>query len=193
MSTMSDTNDMNKMDGITLTEKAREALGNVTLLLVPTAPDDDAYDRARAAAVELATEAHCAVVLHDRSDERWTDTPHPEGPYTLDQIDHEGREHLAAQMQEFIDAGIDVTAWYASVPALTAVLTPVQTLGADGILVPESIDNPKMMDRLQAGDAGDMVGRVLDQNLERPVHIFVLGDDGTIEVITTIDRTDRPH
>jgi hypothetical protein len=46
------------------------------------------------------------------------------------------------------------------------------------VLVPESIDNPKMMDRLQAGDdAGEQVGRVLDQNLERPVHVFVLGDD----------------
>jgi hypothetical protein len=181
------------MNSVTFTDTAREVLGNVSLLLVPTAPDDESYDRARAAAVVLAREAGCAVVLHDRSDERWTDTPHPEGPYTIDQIDHDGRGHLVEQMQVFVDAGIDVTAWYASVPALTAVLTPVQTLGADGILVPESIDNPKMMDRIQAGDdAGEMVGRVLDQNIERPIHIFVLGDDGTIEVITTIDRTDRP-
>ncbi|CAN5377350.1 hypothetical protein BH23ACT3_BH23ACT3_18090 [soil metagenome] len=184
---------MSEMSKVTLTEIAREVLGNVSLLLVPTGPDDESYDRARAAAVHLAREASCAVVLHDRSDERWTDTPHPEGPYTIDQIENEGREHLVEQMQTFVDAGIDVSAWYSSVPALTAVLTPVQTLGVDGILVPESIDNPKMMDRLQAGDgAGEMVARVLDQNIERPVHIFVLGDDGTIEVITTIDRTDRP-
>jgi hypothetical protein len=179
------------MSEITLTETAREVLGNVSLLLVPTDAGDES-DRVRAAAVTLAREAGCSVVLHDRSDERWTDTPHPEGPYTIDEIDQD-RAHLVGQMQVFVEAGIDVTAWYASVPALTAVLTPVQTLGADGILVPESIDNPKMMDRLQAGDdAGEMIGRLLDQNIERPIHIFVLGDDGTIEVITTIDRTDRP-
>jgi hypothetical protein len=177
----------------TLTDAARAAADNVSLLVVPTAPDDESYDRARAAAVHLASTASCAVILHDRSDERWTDTPHPEGPYTVDEIDAGERGHLIDQMAPFLDAGIDVKAWYASVPAITALLTPVQTLGADGILVPESIDNPKMMDRLQAGDdAGEKVGRVLDQNLERPVHVFVLGDDGTIEVMTTVDNTERP-
>jgi len=177
----------------TFTDAARAAIDNVSMLVVPTAPDDESYDRARAAAVELATMASCPVVLHDRSDERWTDTPHPEGPYTADDIDPDERGHLIEQMAPFRDAGLDVKAWYASVPAITAILSPVQTLGANGILVPESIDNPKMMDRLQAGDdAGEQVGRVLDQNLERAVHVFVLGDDGTIEVMTTIDNTERP-
>lgn len=181
------------MSTITLTDAAKAAVDGLTLIVVPTAPDNESYDRARAAALEIATLASCPVVLHDRSDERWTDTPDPEGPYTADEIDRENRPHLVEQMKEFTDAGVDVKAFYASVPALTAVLTPVQRLGADAVVVSASLDKPKMMDRLQAGDdAGEMVSRVLDQNLDRPVHVFVLGDDGTVEVLTSIDRTDRP-
>lgn len=181
------------MNAATFTDAAQTAIERVTLLVVPTAPDDDSYDRSRAAALEIARRSSCKVVLHDRSDERWTDTPHPEGPYSTEQVDKDGRTHLVEQMKPFTDAGIDVQAWYASVPAITAVLTPIQTLKADAIIIPESIDHPKLMDRLQAGgDTGEKVGRVLDQNLERTVHVFVLSDDDTVEVITTVDNTDRP-
>lgn len=178
---------------LSFTDAAQTAIERVSLIVVPTAPDDESYDRSRAAAIEIARRASAKVVLHDRSDERWTDTPHPDGTYTADQVAEHGRDHLVHQMAAFSDAGVPVEAWYASVPAITSVLTPVQTLGADAIVVPESIDNPKLMDRLQAGgDVGEQVGRVLDQNLERPVHVFVLGDDGTVEVATTVDNTDRP-
>lgn len=178
-----------------LTPDAERIAANLRLLLVPTSPDDEAFARTRAAALQIARGTSTRVVLYDRSDERWTDTPHPEGPFALDEIDLDKREHLASQMQPFTDAGVDVVAWYASVPALTAIISAVQELDADSILVPEELDKPRVMDRLQAGDdAGEMIGRVLDQNLERPVHLFVLADDSdSIEVMTTEDRTQRPE
>jgi hypothetical protein len=186
---------MNEHAGtIEFTERAIECAEHVHTVLVPTSEDDsgnEAYPRARRAALELARRGSIRVVLYDRSDERWTDTPNPEGPYGIDEIEDDRRPHLGDQMREFVDAGIDVRAWYASVPAITRMLSAVQTLEADAVLVPESLDDPTMMDRLQPGDAGDMVSRVLDQNLEAPIHVFVVSDDGRVDVTTTVDRTDR--
>lgn len=177
----------------TFTEAADAVAAAVKLIVVPTAPDDDGFTRARHAARRIADASGCTVVLYDRSDERWTDTPDPEGPIELADVDRENRPHLVEQMQEFADAGIDVKAWYASVPAITRVLVAVQHLDADAVVVPESIESPRVMDRLQAGeDTGEQIGRVLDQNIERSVHIFVVGDDDTVEVLATVDNTPRP-
>lgn len=179
------------------TEATLAALASVRTLVVPTDADDAGYERARRAALDLlassAHDARPAVVLHDRSDERWTDTPHPEGPFGPGEVEADRRPHLPGQMQPFVDAGLDVRAWYASIPALTAVITTVQTLDADAVIVPAEPESPKMMDRLQAGDdAGDQIGRVLDQQLERSVFVFVVQEDGTIETLATVDRTERP-
>jgi hypothetical protein len=179
---------------IEFSDRAVECAEHVHTLLVPTTEDDSgntAYPRARRAALELARRATLRVVLYDRSDERWTDTPNPEGPFGIDDIERDRRPHLIDQMREFADAGIDVRAWYASVPALTRVLAAVQALGADAVLVPEALDDATMMDRLQPGGAGDMVSRVLDQNLDDPIHVFVVSDDGRVDVSTTVDHTDR--
>lgn len=181
----------------TLTEAAATVAESVRLLVVPTAADDESFDRARRVAVQIAGNSSrpdgCTVVLYDRSDERWTDTPHPEGPIDADDVDSENRPHLVDQMAEFTNAGIEVKAWYASVPAITEVLVAVQHLGADALVVPESIDKPRVMDRLQPGDdAGEQVGRVLDQNLDRSVHVFVVGDDDNVEVLATVGNTERP-
>jgi hypothetical protein len=179
---------------IEFSERAIECASHVHTLLVPTTEDDSdnsAYPRARRAALELARRGTVRVVLYDRSDERWTDTPNPEGPFAIDEIERDRRPHLVDQMRDFAEAGIDVRAWYASVPALTRVLAAVQTLGADAVLVPESLDDATMMDRLQPGGAGDMVSRVLDQNVDDPIHVFVVSDDGRVDVSTTVDRTDR--
>mgnify|MGYP000574657495 CR=1 FL=1 len=183
--------------GFRPTEATLAALASVRTLVVPTDADDAGYERAREAALDLVGARPLGerpvVVLHDRSDERWTDTPHPEGPFRPDQVEADRRPHLPGQMQPFSDAGLDVRAWYASIPALTAVITTVQTLDADAVMVPAEPESPKMMDRLQAGDdAGDQIGRVLDQQLERTVFVFVVHDDGTIETLATVDRTDRP-
>ncbi len=183
------------MAEFTPTDAARTALGSVRTLVVPTDADDEGYTRARHAALQLATaqDHPVRVVLHDRSDERWTDTPHPEGPLDAAAVADGERTHLVEQMRPFIEAGVDVAAWYCSVPALTAIITPVQDLGAEAVLVPESPEKPRVMDRLQPGsDAGEQIGRVLDQNLERTVYVFIVKDDGQIEVLATIDRTERP-
>lgn len=179
------------------TEATIRAMASVRTMVVPTDADDAGYERARRAALHLATaapaEARPTVVLHDRSDERWTDTPHPEGPFGPTEIDAERRPHLMDQIQPFCDAAVPVRAWYASVPAMTAVLTSVQTLGADAVIVPSAPESPKMMDRLQTGDdTGEQIGRVLDQQLDRTVFVFVVRDDDVIETLVTVDRTGRP-
>lgn len=181
------------MTAFTPTDAARAALGSVRTLVVPTDPGDEGYARARRAALELAAANGAAVVLHDRSDEHWTETPHAEGPFDLDTVAAGERDHLPGQMRPFADAGVEVSAWYATVPALTDILEPVQGLDADAVLVPLQPEKPRVMDRLQPGsDLGEQIGRVLDQNLERTVYVFVVRDDDAIEVLATVDRTGRP-
>jgi hypothetical protein len=202
--------DESSTNDITVGPSATAALEGVGKLLVPTDASEtsEAFGRTRRAARMLAQQYGFSVVLYDRSDERWTDTPHPEGPFGPDEVDLEKRPHLKAQMAEFTEAGIEVSAWYSSVPALTAIISAVQELSADAVLLPRELDDKRMMDRLQSGDASEMVGRVLDQNVEDPIHVFVLddqanddqtNDDQTYEVwvTTTEDFTDRtqaaPH
>lgn len=161
--------------------------------IVPTSDHDESYAAARRAALHLASAGGATVVLYDRSDERWTDTPHPEGPFGPDEIETDRRPHLPDQMQPFIEAGVDIRAWYASVPSLTAIISAIQALDADAVVVPDGLAKPRVMDRLQGGgDPEELIGHVLDQNLERPVHLFVVDtDSGEISITTTEDRTDR--
>lgn len=177
-----------------LTPEAERVANAARLVLVPTSDRDDAYGRARSAALAVAAGRDVTVVLYDRSDERWTDTPHPEGPFAPDEIERDRRPHLVDQMAEFTDAGVTVQAWYASVPALSAIISAVQELDADTILVPEKLHKPRVMDRLQAkGDPEEQIAHVLDQNVERTVHLLVVADDeDRIDATTTVDRTDRP-
>jgi hypothetical protein len=179
------------MTDITHSAAVHDLIGELRMILVPTDADDEAYAQARRAAAGLAAGTDTTVVLYDRSDERWTDTPHPEGPLTRDEVDATSRPHLVAQMDELAASGVEVRAWCSTVPALTRILAAVQALDADAVLVPEQLDHPTMMDRLQPGDAGEMVTRVLDQNVADRVRVLVLSQDGSLDVVPSVDHTDR--
>jgi hypothetical protein len=123
------------------------------------------------------------VLLYDRSHERWTDHPHPKGPVTADEIVDDERQHLVLQLREFEDAGVTAAAWLATLPALTAMLDMIQALDVDAILLPEQLDEPKLMDRLQAGDtAPAMVQRIAEASLQRPPVVLSVPEDGPITV-----------
>lgn len=168
-----------------LDTQARAAVSVLRRVVVPTDESDAALARTREVALHLARQHGFDVVLYDRSDERWTDTPHPSGPYTAAELDGERRPDLVRQLRDFEAAGVTATAWLATVPALTAMLDVLQELDVDGVLLPEQLDEPKIMDRLQIGsDTASMVDRVAELQLPTPPTVLVVPESGAIRVTT---------
>jgi hypothetical protein len=152
-------------------------------VVIATNRDDESLDRVRRLMLQMATRDGFAVVLYDRSNERWTDTPHPKGPLTADQVDADERPHLVEQLREFEAAGVTATAWLATVPALTAMIDVLQEMSVDAIVLPDDFGSRKMMDRLQiGGDPAEMVQRIADLQLERPPVVVVVDGDGVMTV-----------
>jgi hypothetical protein len=162
-----------------------DAVGSVGRRVVPTDEADAGLARARHVALELARKWDAEVVLYDRSAERWTDTPHPSGPSPLDKIDPARRPHLDQQMRQFIDAGLRVTAYLATVPALTAILDVLQELDVDAIVLPDALESPTVMDRLQVGsDPVEMVGRIAGLQLDRTAPaVLAVDSDGRVRLV----------
>ncbi len=168
-----------------------ESVGPLRRVAIATDEDDEALARVRQVALGLARSNGFEVVLYDRSNERWTDHPHPTGPVTADGLAGGDREHLVRQLREFEEAGVTASAWLATVPALTAMLDLLQAVEIDAVLLPEQLDEPKMMDRLQPGKtAPTMVQRIAELSLEHPPVVLSVPEDGPI-VIAEFGGADR--
>lgn len=168
----------------TVPEPVEHALDEATRVAVATDESDAALARVRSIAVDLAERHHFDVVLYDRSEERWTDHPHPKGPVTADELEGGDRDHLVSQLRMFEDAGVGATAWLATVPALTAMLDVLQELDVDAVLLPQQLDEPKLMDRIQIGSSPpEMVRRVAELNLRRPPTILAVDEAGDVSVV----------
>ena len=177
-------------DPIPTATDVAEVLDRSTRVAIPTDESDDSLDDVRKRAVGLARQHHFGVVLYDRSNERWTDHPHPTGPVTADQLEGSDRIHLVEQLRQFEAAGVTATAWLATVPALTAMLDVLQELDIDAILLPEHLDQPKMMDRIQIGSSPpEMIGRVAELNLQQPPVVLAVDSDGRVRIATPEEAT----
>lgn len=168
-----------------LTEAAHDAMASVRVIVVPT--DDDMSD-CLAAANQAATslDRNITVVLYDRSSETWMDTPHPNGPYRASELGDEHTE-LASQLDEIAGEGVNALAWISTVPALTDILTAVQQVGADAVMLPAEMCDQTLMDRLHGRDstAAD-VTTTLEQNMREPIKVFtVTGDSIDIFAVTS--------
>lgn len=165
---------------------AADALRGATKLAVATDTDDETLAATRSVAASLAAEYDLSVVLYDRSEETWMDHPHPSGVCDRSDLPDRGRQHIADQMVEFDDAGVDVTAWIATVPSITEIVDVVLQAGVDLILLPDETDHKTLLDRLKADSPADVVERIVSHNLDAPVPVLV--DDGeTISVETPDD------
>jgi hypothetical protein len=147
-------------------------------VIVPTDVDDDALERTVDVAAELARRHGFAIVLYDRSNERWTDTPHSKGPTSVAELEGSDRHHVVEQLQRLEAAGITANAWLATVPAISAMVDALQQLDVDGVLVPENFSHPTMMDRLEPGSGpAEILARIGDLHLEHPPTVFMLTED----------------
>lgn len=165
------------------TMPAVDVFGDIRRVVVATNQSDEELARVRRVVLDLARTHDFAVVLYDRSNERWTDHPHPKGPVVADDLVDSDREHLVHQLRDFESAGVEASAWLATVPSLTAMLDVLQDMNVDAVMLPEHLGEPRVMDRLQIGATpGEMVQRIAELNLEHPPVVLTVPDDGPIRI-----------
>lgn len=179
-------------DGTTfsLSGAATDALAAVRRVVVPTDADDDSLRRGREAALAIAGRYGTEVVLYDRSQEFWSETPHPKGPLRADELDPDTHGHLVAQLGEFADQGVQATAFLATLPSISAILDVLQDVEIDAVLMPHPLGHRTWMDRLRGGrDQGAEVARVAATQLGMHPIILEVEEDGGIDRIV-LDESD---
>lgn len=146
-------------------------------VIVPTDDGNEpARVRARQAAVRLAAAAGAELVLLDRSDATWGDTPHTE-LHDRDALAAAGKEALAKQVDEASDAGVTAAVWAHSLPAPEALGDAVRDLAVDLVVVADDFDKPGLLDRLRTKSVEE---RAFDAVGDTPV--VVVAEDGSLSV-----------
>lgn len=173
---------------ITFTDRAAEALSTVEMLIIPTGLDDTTcVDLARAAADTGTAAAGMTIVVYDRSNETWMDTPHASGPYRADELDTDehgdGHDDLIARMREIASADMSVVAWLSTVPSLTEITAALQGTGADAVILPKDGADTSFIDKLTGRrDTSEDVAATIEHQLDQAITVFTLSD-GRIDLL----------
>ncbi|MCV0402337.1 MAG: hypothetical protein K5924_01370 [Chloroflexi bacterium] len=124
---------------------------------------DPAYAAMRGAALAWARDRGASVVLYDRSAESYFIDPYPSGSWTADveggpdrtrlatadELEMLGRHYLAEQLREAAMADVEIGAWLPPRPGPAAMAEAVSTFGADAVVLPSSLSNPSLLDRVR--------------------------------------------
>jgi hypothetical protein len=120
---------------------------NVILAIVDGGREP-AYRRSWSVALSFARRTGATLMLADRSQETWGDTPHHSGPFTSDQVRRMGKHHLDAYLDEAQSAGVLVMVWIPSLPLPESYYE--ETLShnrVDLAVLPDRMERPKLLDR----------------------------------------------
>ena len=146
-------------------------------VLVPTDDHNEpARARARQAAVRVAAATGAELVLLDRSEATWGDTPHTE-LHDRDALAAAGKDGLVGQVDEAAAAGVAAVVWAHSLPAPEALGDAVRDLAVDLVVVPDDFDKPGLLDRLRTKSVEE---RAFDAVGDTPV--VVVAEDGSLSV-----------
>lgn len=156
----------------------RAAVERATVVLTPVDDGgDDALARSRSVAVALAALVDARLVLLDRSDTTYADTPRVH-QLSRDEAVGLDRGYLVDGIDEAAAAGVSATAFQHSLPGDEALTDAIDQVGADLVVVPVDLDAPGLLARLKSGDVAD---RTVDAT---PAGTTVLSvdDDGALAV-----------
>jgi hypothetical protein len=115
---------------------------------------DDALARARSMAIALAALADARLVLLDRSDTTYADTPRI-SELSRDEVAAIDRPYLLSGIDEAARSGVSATAFQHSLPGDEALTDAGKEVGADLVVVPGSLDSPGILARLKGGSPSD--------------------------------------
>jgi hypothetical protein len=126
-----------------------DALGDANMILaIVDGGREPAYRRSWSVALSFARRTGATLMLADRSQETWGDTPHHSGPFTPDQIRRMGKHHLDEYLEQAEAAGVVVLVWIPSLPLPESYYE--ETLShnhVDLAVLPERLEHPKLLDR----------------------------------------------
>lgn len=146
-----------------------------TVLVSVDDGNDPARERSRLAAQQLAGLAGARLVLLDRVDTTYADTPRVAelGRAEVEAID---RPYLLRQIDEASDAGVSATAFQHSLPGTEALTDAAEATSADLIVVPHDLDKPGFLDHFRQGDSAERSADAAPQG----VAVVVVASDGTL-------------
>lgn len=131
------------------------AVQAASVILVPVDDGaDDALARARRVAIALASLGEAKLVLLDRSDTTYADTPRV-FELDRDEVAAIDRPYLLAGIDEAAGSGVTATAFQHSLPGDEALTDAVEQVAADLVVVPADLDSPGLFARLKGGDVED--------------------------------------
>ena len=139
---------------------------------------DDAFARARDVAVRLAELGEARLVMLDRGDTTYADTPRV-FELTRDEVAELDRPYLLAQLDSAAASGVNATAFQHSLPGDEALTDAVNEIGADLVVVPASLDSPGFLDRLKHADVQQ---RAVDATPPEAA-VLAVDDEGGIRLV----------
>jgi hypothetical protein len=141
-----------------LDPRIEDALGDANMILaLVDGGREPAYRRSWSVALSFARRTGATLMLADRSQETWGDTPHHSGPFTPDQIRRMGKRHLDQYLEQAEAAGVVVLVWIPSLPLPESYYE--ETLShnrVDLAVLPEGLEHPKLLDRTLGAFAARM-------------------------------------
>jgi hypothetical protein len=99
------------------------SLGDPTVLVITREDWDDALSATFRRAVQLVG-GDGTIVLYDRSQETWGDTPHAEGPLDADSALLDDVAHVRQQLELLANSGVKAVAWRSSLQERIETTTP---------------------------------------------------------------------
>ncbi len=137
-------------DGDALDPGIADALRHASVILaIVDGGREPAYGRSWRVALDFARRAGATLMLADRSQETWGDTPHHSGPFTPDEVRSMGRHHLDRYFEEAGAVRVHVMVWIPSLPLPESYYE--ETLShnrVDLAVLPDRLERPKLLDRL---------------------------------------------
>lgn len=155
------------------------AVREATTVLVPVDDGNDpARERSRQVATSLAALAGARLVLLDRTDTTYADTPRLS---ELNRAELEGidRDYLVVQIDAAAEAGVSATAFQHSLPGAEALTDAVKATGADLVVVPVDLDKPGVLDRFRGGSVAERTNDAAPDG----VPVVSVAEDGTLALV----------
>jgi nucleotide-binding universal stress UspA family protein len=153
--------------------------GATTILVGVDDGTEEAFVTSRRVATSLASLGGARLVLLDRSDTTYADTPRVHELSREDLVDDD-RRYLLDQLDDAAAEGVAVTAFQHSLPGDEAYTDAAKHLGADVLVVPDHIDSPGFFDRFKQNGVPE---RAVDA-APSGTDVLVVAIDGSVRLAT---------
>ncbi len=141
---------------------------------------DDAIARSWRAAIALAALGKARLVLLDRADTTYADTPRV-FELTREEVASAGdRQYLLDAIDEATAANVSTTAFQHSLPGNEALTDAAEQVNADLLVVPHHLDAPGLLNRLKGTDIAEQA----EAAAPRGTSVVAVDSDGSLSVLT---------